>query len=196
VLGIVSFVGCPVVAAVAAIITGSRAKQAVDRSGGRRSGRGMAVAGQILGWANLALSLLLGALIGVLVAVASSHSSYTSLNAGDCFNPVGSGIFASLVTKQPCSQPHVDEAVGSFDLTASSWPGATGVRAEAEPECSVLATQYIGQSSTTGLQLVWIYPNRATFNSGTRKVVCAVRNADGTKRTGSVRSGLGATTSG
>ena len=156
----------------------------------------MAVTGQVLGWVNIAVTVLLGALIGVLVAVASSHSSYTSLNAGDCFNPVGSGIFASLVTKKPCSEPHLDEAVGAFDLTATSWPGATGVRVEAQPECSTLATQYVGQVSTAGLQLVWFYPSRASFDGGTRKVVCSVRNADGTKRTGSLRSGLGPTSSG
>jgi hypothetical protein len=54
----------------------------------------------------------------------------------------------------------------------------------------------VGDTSGVTLQLVWFYPGRASFNSGTRKVVCAVRNADGTKRTGSLRSGVGAATEG
>jgi hypothetical protein len=195
VLGILSFIVCPVVAAVGAIITGSRAKRAVDRSGRTKTGRGMAVAGQVLGWVNLSVSVLLGVLIGVVAAVASSHPSYTSLNAGDCFNPVG-GIFANRVTKVSCTKPHLDEAVGNFELTATSWPGAAGVRSEADPACTALAEQYVGDTSSVSLQLVWFYPGRASFNSGTRKVVCAVRNADGSRRAGSVRAGAGSATQG
>jgi len=191
VLGILSFVFCPVVGAVAAIITGSRAKKAVDRSGGTKSGRGLAVAGQVLGSVNLVLSVLVGVLIGVLVAFASSHSNYTSLQPGDCFDPVGHGIFSALVTKKSCDKPHLGETVGSFDLTDTTWPGADGTRVEAEPRCSVLATAYVGPSTavTRTLSLLWLYPNQASFREGARKVICAVESSDQTKRTGSVAAG-------
>src|SRR6202011_1244957 len=45
VLGIASFVVCPVVAAIAAIITGSKGKRAIRDSGGVKGGRGLATAG-------------------------------------------------------------------------------------------------------------------------------------------------------
>lgn len=199
VLGILSFVFCPVVGAVAAIITGSRAKKAVDRSAGTKSGRGLAVAGQVLGSVNLVISSLVGVLIAVLVAFASGHSSYTSLRVGDCFDPVGGhGILSALVTKKSCDKPHLGETVGTFDLNDTTWPGATGTRAEAEPECSALANAYVGPASpvTRTLSLLWLYPNEASFREGARKVVCAVDSTDQSKRTGSVASGASSTGSG
>ena len=188
VLGILSFVFCPVVGAVAAIITGGRAKKAVRRSAGTKSGTGLAIAGQVLGWVNLALSVLVAVLIGVIVSIASNHQSYTSLRAGDCFDPAGHGIFSMLVTKKACDKPHLDEAVGSFDLTDSTWPGESGTRTEAGPRCLALARQYVGQT-TTRLQLVWLYPKKASFDNGVRTVVCAVAAGDGSKLTGSVAAG-------
>ncbi len=193
VLGIGSFVVCPVVAAIGAIMTGSRAKRAVDRSGAATKGRGMAVAGQVLGWVNLALVVVVAALIGIGAALVSGHPSYTSLNPGDCFNPYGSGSSASRVTKVSCSTPHLYETVGTFDLTGSSWPGTAGVRAQADPQCAAMAIQYLGSTSTEGLELVWLYPGQSSFHAGTRRVACVVRNADGSKRTGSLHAGATST---
>jgi hypothetical protein len=188
VLGILSFVFCPVVGAIAAIITGRRAKKAVDVSGGAKTGRGLAVAGQVLGSANLVLSVLAAVLIGFLVNFAANHHSYTSLDTGDCFNPVGHGVFSTLVTKKSCDSPHLDEAVGSFDLTGDTWPGEAGTRALADPTCSGLARQYITVPGDQ-LRLLWFYPTKASFDRGERMVLCAVGQADGSKRTGSVGTG-------
>lgn len=185
-LGILSFVFCPVVGAIAAIITGGRAKKAVDRSGGAKTGRGLATAGQIIGSANLVLSVLAAVLIGVLVNFASNHQTYTSLNAGDCFNPVGHGLFSTLVTKKSCDDPHLDEAVGSFQLTGDTWPGEAGIRSLADDQCRTLAQQYVGRSTQQRLRLIWFYPNKGSFDNGVRTVLCAVGRADGSKQTGSV----------
>ena len=46
----------------------------------------------------------------------SHHKSYTSLQAGDCFNRGTGGGLSSLVTTVPCGKPHQEEAVGTFDL--------------------------------------------------------------------------------
>jgi hypothetical protein len=186
VLGILSFVFCPVVGAIAAIITGGRAKKAVDRSGGAKTGRGLATAGQIIGSANLVLSVLAAVLIGVLVNFASNHQSYTSLNAGDCFNPVGHGLFSTLVTKKSCDDPHLDEAVGSFELTGDTWPGEAGIRSLAEEQCTALARRYVGRTPPKQLRLLWFYPNKGSFEHGVHTVLCAVGPEDGSKQTGSV----------
>ncbi len=58
ILGIVSFVFAPFIAAVAAIITGHMGRNEIRASGGRLSGEGMATAGLILGYLNIALSLV------------------------------------------------------------------------------------------------------------------------------------------
>lgn len=54
--GILSYVMCPILLGVAAIITGTMARRAADE--GLADNRGMATAGVILGWVNIALSVL------------------------------------------------------------------------------------------------------------------------------------------
>ena len=196
VLGIASFIVLPVIAAVAAIIVGSKGKGAIRDSNGTRTGTGMATAGQALGWLNIAATIVAVVLIGVGVQFFAHHKSYTSLTAGDCFDRSTGGL-SSLVTTVPCAKPHQQEAVGSFDYPGdtSGWPGTVGFATAAASQCQSLALAYL-VNPDPALQLVYVYPNRRSWDNGTRKVVCSVRNRDGTDRTGSARGGLGPTTNG
>ncbi|MGI5186642.1 DUF4190 domain-containing protein [Promicromonospora sp. CA-289599] len=56
VTGILSYVMCPILLGVAAIITGTMGRRAADE--GLADNRGMATAGVILGWVNVGLSIL------------------------------------------------------------------------------------------------------------------------------------------
>jgi len=56
VTGILSFVFCPLVLGIAAIVTGTMSRKAADQ--GLANNRGMGTAGLILGWANVALVLI------------------------------------------------------------------------------------------------------------------------------------------
>lgn len=56
VTGILSFVFCPLLLGIAAIITGTMSRKAADQ--GLANNRGMATAGLILGWVNVALVVL------------------------------------------------------------------------------------------------------------------------------------------
>lgn len=56
VTGILSYVFCPLVLGIAAIVTGTMARKAADQ--GLANNRGMATAGLILGWANVALVVI------------------------------------------------------------------------------------------------------------------------------------------
>lgn len=58
VAGIVSWVLLPVIAAIAAVVTGHMARREIRESGGRLSGDGLALIGLVLGYANLALLAL------------------------------------------------------------------------------------------------------------------------------------------
>ncbi|HEX9548108.1 MAG TPA: DUF4190 domain-containing protein [Acidimicrobiales bacterium] len=185
VLGVVSLIIPVLIGGIAAIITGSRAKAAIDSSGRRRSGRGMAVAGQILGVINLAESVGLVILFSLAAVFISHHHEYTTLHQGDCFDR-NSGVFSHLVTRKSCSRPHQAEVVGTFDAPEGTWPGAGGIAAMANSQCQASARQY-GILARPDLQLWWIYPSRGTWGHGTRTIVCTLRNADGTKRTGSLR---------
>ena len=186
-LGIASFVVCPVIAAVAAIVTGVKGKKAVDRSGGTKTGRGMALAGEILGIVGLVGAALLFALIVVVGVAATKHSRYDALNRGDCFNRISSSsVFSGRVNIVDCSKPHDAQATGRFEAADSgSYPGASGFQTQAEDQCSRLGNDFI-TGSTNGLHLLWYYPDQTTWNAGTRTVVCAVTRDDHAKMTGSL----------
>ncbi len=66
--GIASFFILPLLGAIAAVITGGMAKKEIRASHGRMTGEGMATAGQILGWINIALAVA-GICLGVLIMV-------------------------------------------------------------------------------------------------------------------------------
>jgi len=63
--GIASFFILPLLGAIAAIITGNMAKKEIRQAAGRLSGEGMATAGLILGWINIALGVI-GVCLGLL----------------------------------------------------------------------------------------------------------------------------------
>ena len=56
--GIASFFIVPLLGAIAAIITGNLAKKEIRQSAGRLTGEDMARWGVILGWVNIALSVI------------------------------------------------------------------------------------------------------------------------------------------
>jgi hypothetical protein len=57
--GILGWVGLLGIGPIIAIITGHMAKSEIARSGGQMTGSGMATAGLVLGYLNLALTLLI-----------------------------------------------------------------------------------------------------------------------------------------
>ena len=65
VLGIAGFVVCGV-GSILALVFGYKAKREIDDSAGMQKGRGMAVAGIVLGWAWVALIVVVVILIIVL----------------------------------------------------------------------------------------------------------------------------------
>lgn len=66
VTGILSFVFCPLLLGIAAIVTGTMSRKAADQ--GLANNRGMGTAGLILGWINVALVLAVVVLFIVLLA--------------------------------------------------------------------------------------------------------------------------------
>ena len=58
---------------IPALIFGYKAKNQIDASGGAEEGRGLAIAGIVLGWVGVAIGIL--ALIFIVLAVAVSTSS-------------------------------------------------------------------------------------------------------------------------
>jgi hypothetical protein len=76
VCGIASFVVCPLLPAVAAVILAPGAKQKIRESGGRLEGESMATTGQVLGWINIGLAALAVLALVILAAVGTSTTGY------------------------------------------------------------------------------------------------------------------------
>jgi hypothetical protein len=87
VLGILSFVICPIVLAIPAIVLGTRSRRLIDASGGALGGRGMATAGFTLGIVNLCL---LVPLIGI------AALSFVGTSTSTKFSNVGSNLSVVL----------------------------------------------------------------------------------------------------
>jgi hypothetical protein len=81
--GIASWLFLPFVGAIAAIITGNMAKKEIRNSGGAVGGEGLAKAGVILGYANLALALLGMCIVAILLLL----------------GPAIGGVFSEIVTE-------------------------------------------------------------------------------------------------
>jgi len=73
ILAIASFVVCPMIAAVVALVLAHVAGNKIDASGGRLSGEGLVRAAQIIAWIHIALATLVtvGAAIALVVADSS-----------------------------------------------------------------------------------------------------------------------------
>jgi hypothetical protein len=67
--GIVSWFLLPVIAAIAAIITGHMAKSEIKKSNGTITGNGMATAGLVLGYIQLGLGLCACIVVAVMLAL-------------------------------------------------------------------------------------------------------------------------------
>jgi hypothetical protein len=80
ILGICGFLVCPLVCSIAAIVCANRAFSEIDGSGGRITGRGMAQAGNVLGWIGVVLCVLgLLALVALIAFGMSLDSGSSSM---------------------------------------------------------------------------------------------------------------------
>ncbi len=78
VASIVSWVVCPVIPAIVALVLAAQAKAKIDASGGRLTGLGLCTAAKIISWIHLGLIALVIVII-VLVAIGGGfHGSTTS----------------------------------------------------------------------------------------------------------------------
>jgi hypothetical protein len=80
VLGILGLVFCPLICSVLALVFGYQARNEIDGSGGRISGRGNAKAGIVLGWVGVVICALF--VILVIIGVLAGDSTSTGTPSG------------------------------------------------------------------------------------------------------------------
>lgn len=69
VLALVSWVTCPIVAAIPALVLAHSSDQDIARSSGHLDGGGLNIATRILAWLNIGLSLVVGIVVAVLAGL-------------------------------------------------------------------------------------------------------------------------------
>ena len=74
ILGIGSFLLCGIFMGIPAIILGNNAKKKIAASGGQVGGEGLATAGIVLGWIQVGLTVIIGAIL-VLILIAGGFSA-------------------------------------------------------------------------------------------------------------------------
>lgn len=94
VLALVSFVLCPVIPAIAALIVGGQAAREIRESSGRLAGEGLVKAGRIIAIANIVLSLL-----GFVVLLAIAIPTFKSAEAKAQDRAAQSDLRAALSTE-------------------------------------------------------------------------------------------------
>ncbi|HEY3509802.1 DUF4190 domain-containing protein [Kribbella sp. NPDC051137] len=186
--GIVIGVSAPVAVGlgIAALVQLSRRPQ---------QGKGMAIAGIIIG-ALVTLGYL--ALIALVIAFASSadtsgapdpgsSSVYVDeLAVGDCFDETS---VEDEVIRRDCPVEHDGELVASVDLPAGAYPGDKAIDDAADQACAGPFGAYVGKSrDESELELAWWTPDKPTWNSGDHRVLCAAYGPGTDKLTGTVKN--------
>ncbi|MEU4193093.1 DUF4190 domain-containing protein [Kribbella sp. NPDC026611] len=157
------------------------------------SGRGMAIAGLVIG-SLVTLGYVL--LIGLVIAFGTSEgddygapepaASYSTpptfsedLMVGECFDD---GTAEDEVVRQPCTEAHDGEVVAIVTLADGPYPGAGAMDTAAEHACVPAFATYVGKpSNQSELDLSWWIPTRSAWTRGDHQTTCTAYGPDDEK---------------
>jgi hypothetical protein len=176
ILGIV-----PLFAGLLGIGLGAGALHRVKRNG--RKGRGLAVAGIVLGslWLLGLLALTARAVVWGPRVHRDASGAPTSggpvrladLRAGDCTEGLPTGSRITTVDVVPCVKGHVGEVFLAYDFEPGTFPGTTEVTRLARGRCQAALPEYVGAAAgTTGYNIVYVKPTARSWALGQRHVLC------------------------
>lgn len=179
ILGIIPFL-----AGLLGIIFGFVALRRIRSTG--RSGRGMAIAGIILG--TLWLTFVVGVvIIGALgeadraddgTVTSRGSVTATDLRVGDCPSSLPERVTTTLQLV-PCSQPHRAEVYSTFPLAGSSFPGDAEVARFGEGGCVDRLPAFVGPARVDAFDVYFLHPTDQSWRLGDRKVHCLLTAPDG-----------------
>ncbi|NAZ82616.1 DUF4190 domain-containing protein, partial [Kineococcus sp. R8] len=191
---------------VVPLALGVVALQRTARSGA--AGRGMAVAGIVLGAVGILAGLVLvaafavGAVTGLTALAREASSPGTSsagsaavgiddLVAGDCFDYPGPDDPEDAVLGVDCGDEHDAEVVDVLPLPGTTYPGDDGVDAAADARCSAAVGQALDAAGvdTATLDYDYFAPLRETWDAGLHDVQCLVTAVGDGTLTGSLGEG-------
>jgi hypothetical protein len=100
------------------------------------------------------------------------------LHAGDCVRRKGTGSGTGDLGDLgdldvvSCSTSHDGEVIGTYQVRGKSYPGAKAIVQEAETRCAAFVPVNLVTSDREDLSNDVIYPERATWAAGDRRVDC------------------------
>jgi Domain of unknown function (DUF4190)/Septum formation len=206
VLGLLGIVG---ISAILGIVLGIGALRRIGRTFQR--GRGLAIAGIILGssWLVLAVAVAVIASLGNSSTPASQPGAETSSSAGasrqtvdpfslvtgDCFdNPTatpGQTQHLTSVVQTPCNQAHNAQVFATFNVSGSmlDYPGSAKLHSIAGSGCAARAKASLNRAKLTNSMTVrFLFPLESSWLGGRRTVSCIVYNPTPTLTSSLVKS--------
>ncbi|PFG41800.1 uncharacterized protein DUF4190 [Isoptericola jiangsuensis] len=161
----------------------------------KRRGRGLAIAGLVLGVLSTVVwgFVLAGAVFlatnqdAVADSLADSFNEVyqeqtgTDLVVGDCFEPPADLTSGDPLESADCATPHTAEAYEVYDLPDGDFPGMEAVAAEAQTRCLDAFAPYVGSEYVdSSLDVMYFHPTDVSWTFGDRRVVCGIVTMDGT----------------
>lgn len=154
----------------------------VRTAGAVRSGRGMAIAGLVIGVVS---TVLFAAVIGVGVAVSDDSDnrregvpftgdvSFSQLQVGDCIGEPPSTSRRRTIEVVPCAEQHYAEVYDTFALPAGDYPGDDTADRLAGGGCVARYDDLdLGMRSADSFDVVYYGPNRDAWDEADRSVQC------------------------
>ena len=93
----------------------------------------------------------------------------------------------TAVDAVPCSSPHHAEVYATFKLAGSTYPGDEVVDTQSDSGCESYLSVYSASASDDEALTIYYYkPNRDTWRTGDRQVIC-IASDDDHLRTGSIK---------
>jgi len=173
-----------VVPALIAVVLGFVALRKIKREAPKK-GRGLAIAGVIIG-----ILVALGGIaldIGIGYAISRS-SSYRDLSVGDCLEDPGSRVFR--VSTQSCSRRHERQVFAIINDPAprsAPFPGSTPIRTLADRECSARSARFASVPNRADLRVFFLVPSETSWEKDdNRRIICMFGNRNGSPLTGSL----------
>jgi len=182
VLGLIGVIAClAFVPSLLAVVFGIIALNRIKSSVGTIGGRGLAIAGIILG----AMGILVGIGFWALVATDTVQEGFREgfneatafgfegIAVGDCVSvPDATGNVLGL-NEEPCGLPHDGEVYLRGSLPGTEFPGEAASQSQTETACYDEFERYVGLSHDESIyDIFYFYPKADSWDLGDRGYIC------------------------
>ncbi|MCX4745525.1 DUF4190 domain-containing protein [Kitasatospora sp. NBC_01287] len=148
----------------------------------RQSGRGLAVAGVVLGVLGLLASVLagVGGVVGFRAAQVAARDNGFGLQPGQCFTQQSGPAGVTGWPRVDCSAPHYGEVTARIKLTGDEFPGTVIVQQQSNAVCRTAEQAYLTDlwARSSSVSVRYIYPNtEARWENTDQTTICFLHDS-------------------